>query len=40
MKIYKCPRAATTVDIIIFTIREQALHALLVNRGIEPFKSS
>ncbi len=40
MATYKYPRAATTVDIIIFTIREQALHVLLVNRGIEPFKGS
>ncbi|NQZ21078.1 MAG: NUDIX hydrolase [Colwellia sp.] len=40
MATYKYPRAATTVDIIIFTIREQALHVLLVNRGIDPFKGS
>jgi len=40
MATYKYPRSATTVDIIIFTIREQALHVLLVNRGIEPFKGS
>lgn len=27
-----------TVDIVIFTIRDRALHVLLVKRGIEPFK--
>jgi len=40
MATYKYPRSATTVDIIIFTIRDQALQVLLINRGIEPFKGS
>ena len=38
MPTYKYPRAATTVDIIVFTIRQNRLHLLLINRGIEPFK--
>jgi 8-oxo-dGTP diphosphatase len=38
MATYKYPRPATTVDIIVFTIRNQRLHILLINRGIEPFK--
>jgi len=38
MATYKYPRPATTVDIIVFTIRHNRLHILLINRGIEPFK--
>jgi len=38
MATYKYPRPATTVDIIVFTIRENRLKILLINRGIEPFK--
>jgi 8-oxo-dGTP diphosphatase len=38
MATYKYPRPATTVDIIVFTIRQNRLHILLINRGIEPFK--
>ncbi len=29
-----------TVDIVIFTIREEALHVLLVRRGTDPFRGS
>jgi len=38
MATYKYPRPATTVDIIVFTIRQNRLKILLINRGIEPFK--
>ena len=38
MATYKYPRPATSVDIIVFTIRNNRLHILLINRGIEPFK--
>ncbi|GAB3026116.1 NUDIX hydrolase [Mycobacterium bourgelatii] len=31
------PRFAVTVDIVILTMREQSLHVLLVQRGVEPF---
>jgi 8-oxo-dGTP diphosphatase len=38
MATYKYARPATAVDTIIFTIRNNRLEILLVNRGIEPFK--
>ena len=38
MPSYKYARPATAVDIIIFTIRDECLKILLVNRGIEPYK--
>jgi 8-oxo-dGTP diphosphatase len=34
---YEHPRAALTVDVVIFTLRENQLHVLLVQRGEEPF---
>jgi len=34
---YKYPRPALTVDIVIFSIHEDNLHVLLVQRGKEPF---
>jgi len=40
MPSYKYARPAVTVDNIIFTIQEERLKILLINRGIEPFKSS
>lgn len=35
---YDYPHPAVTVDIVIFTIRDQALKLLLVRRGGEPFR--
>lgn len=37
MYCYEYPRAALTVDVVIFTLRENQLHVLLVQRGEEPF---
>jgi 8-oxo-dGTP diphosphatase len=34
---YKYPRPALTVDIVIFSIHDDNLHVLLVQRGKEPF---
>ncbi len=34
------PRVAVTVDIVVFTICDDALHALLVERGQEPFRGA
>ena len=34
------PRVAVTVDVVVFTIRYDELHVLLVERGQEPFKGS
>jgi 8-oxo-dGTP diphosphatase len=34
---YEHPRPALTVDVVIFTLRENQLHVLLVQRGEEPF---
>jgi 8-oxo-dGTP diphosphatase len=34
------PPAAVTVDVVVLTIRDGALHALLIQRGEEPFLSS
>lgn len=35
---YAYPRPAVTVDVVIFTIRDNTLQVLLVNRGDEPFR--
>ena len=35
---YKYPRPALTVDIVVFAIREDRLHVLLIQRAAEPFK--
>lgn len=35
---YEYPRPALTVDVVIFTVRENRLHVLLVQRGEQPFK--
>ena len=32
------PRVAVTVDVVVFTIRDDQLHVLLVERGQEPFR--
>jgi len=40
MPSYKYARPAVSVDNIIFTIQEERLKILLINRGIEPFKGS
>ena len=37
---YDYPHPAVTTDIVIFTIRNQALQVLLIRRGIEPFEGS
>ncbi|MBN1147632.1 MAG: NUDIX hydrolase [Anaerolineales bacterium] len=37
MYTYEHPRPALTVDVVIFTLRDNRLHALLVQRGAEPF---
>ena len=34
---YNYPRPALTVDIVVFTLRESQLQALLIQRGSEPF---
>ena len=34
---YDYPRPALTVDIVVFTLRESQLQALLIQRGSEPF---
>lgn len=33
----RLPAASVTVDLVVLTIRDRALHVLLVERGIEPF---
>jgi 8-oxo-dGTP diphosphatase len=33
---YEYPRPALTVDVVLFTVREEALHVLLIERGSEP----
>jgi len=35
---YDYPRPALTVDIVIFTLRDNCLQALLIKRGSEPYK--
>src|ERR1035437_7103822 len=35
---YKYPRAALTVDCVVFSFDEGALKVLLIERGLEPFK--
>lgn len=34
------PPVAVTVDMVIFTIHEEALHVLLIKRGTEPFQNA
>lgn len=38
--IYRHPHPAVAVDIVIFTVREQRLEVLLIERGVEPHKGS
>jgi 8-oxo-dGTP diphosphatase len=35
---YKHPHPAVTVDLVIFTLRDEQLQVLLVERGLEPFQ--
>ena len=35
---YEYPRAALTVDCVVFGFDEGELKALLIERGLEPFK--
>ena len=37
---HRYPPFAVTVDVALFTIRDDALHVLLIGRGEEPFKGS
>jgi 8-oxo-dGTP diphosphatase len=37
MYTYEYPRPALTVDVVIFTLRDNQLHLLLVQRGTEPY---
>jgi 8-oxo-dGTP diphosphatase len=37
---YKHPHPAVTADIVIFTVRDDALQLLLIQRGVEPFKNA
>lgn len=37
---YRYPHPAVTTDVVLFTIREDSLHLLLIERGNEPFKGS
>ncbi|HEO72316.1 MAG TPA: NUDIX hydrolase [Candidatus Hydrogenedentes bacterium] len=37
---YEYPRPMVTVDAVIFTLREEALHVLLIERRNEPFKGA
>jgi len=36
--VYDYPRPALTVDIVVFTLRDNHLQVLLIQRGAEPFK--
>jgi 8-oxo-dGTP diphosphatase len=38
MYTYEYPMPAVTVDIVVFSIREEHLQVLFVKRGAEPFK--
>jgi len=35
---YEYPHPAVTTDVVLFTIREQRLELLLIQRGGEPYK--
>jgi 8-oxo-dGTP diphosphatase len=37
---YRHPHPAVAVDLVIFTLREESLQVLLIERGVEPFKGS
>jgi ADP-ribose pyrophosphatase YjhB (NUDIX family) len=37
---YEFPRPAVATDIALFAIRDDALHVLLIRRGIDPFKGA
>ncbi len=37
---YRHPHPAVTVDVVIFTVRDDELQLLLIERGVEPFKGA
>ena len=37
---YKHPHPAVTVDLVIFTLLEDVLHVLLIERGLQPFQGA
>jgi 8-oxo-dGTP diphosphatase len=40
MYTYEYPHPAVTVDAVVFTVRDGALHVLLIERAREPFKGA
>ena len=37
---YRHPHPAVAVDIVVFTVREQRLEVLLIERGVEPYRGA
>lgn len=37
---YRHPHPAVTVDVVIFSVRDEELQLLLIERGVEPFKGA
>jgi 8-oxo-dGTP diphosphatase len=38
--VWRAPTVLLTVDLVILTLRESALHVLLVKRGVEPYRGA
>ncbi|MER6941521.1 NUDIX domain-containing protein, partial [Nocardioides sp. NPDC000441] len=36
----ECPKFAVSVDLVVLTVRDDALCALVVRRGIEPYRGA